>query len=113
MAQSADSKTKEVTHEIWSGQNATTTSTAYVDLPGMAVTFATTGTTPTLLDIRFGSESRCTGPVGGGDWCSVQILVDGVLADPSSCSLGAINFAYDATDNGRSTSSNWQARAIE
>jgi hypothetical protein len=96
---------------ITSGPNATMSSTSYTNLPGMVMSITTTG--QTLLDMRFGSESNCTGPAGFQDWCSVQILVDGVATQPKSCAGGPINFAYDGTDTGHSTPGNWQARAIE
>jgi hypothetical protein len=96
---------------LTSGPNATMSSTSYADLPGMVTSITTTGTT--MLDLRFGAESNCTGPAGAPDWCSVQILVDGVATQPKSCAAGPINFAFDGTDSGRSTTNNWQARAIE
>lgn len=55
----------------------------------------------------FSAESACTG--GAGDWCTVQILLDGVPMTPD---VGT-NFAFDSTNDGSETTSSWEAHSIQ
>jgi hypothetical protein len=77
----------------------------------MAASVKTAG--DTILDIRFSAESACYGgDVGSPEWCSVQILVDGVQAIPNNCK-NASDFAFDSTDNGNETNASWESHAME
>jgi hypothetical protein len=82
------------------GANATdSTSTTFVAVPGARLTMRGRG----LLLIRFSAESQCTGGVSG-NWCSLEVLVDGVQAKPAQ----GVDFAFDTVDGG-----NWEGNAME
>ena len=87
--------------------------TAYTTLPGMTLSVNTPDGSDSILDIRFSAESACYGgDVGSPEWCSVQILVDGVQAIPNNC-RNAMDFALDSTDNGSESSASWESHAME
>ena len=94
--------------------NSTTSSTTYTDLPGMALTFSVPATSPAqLIDIRFSAESACYGGGASPNWCTVQILVDGVPAQPVDACGGTRDFAFDSTDTGNNTPGSWSGKAME
>jgi hypothetical protein len=82
------------------GADAThSSSTTFVGVPGARLTMRGKG----LLIIRFSAESECTGGTSG-NWCSLEILVDGAQAKPASGS----DFAFDTVDGG-----SWEGNAME
>ena len=86
------------------GTNATTTSSGtYVGLPGARLTMRGRG----LLLIRFTAESECSGG-GVDDYCSVEVLVDGVQAKPNS----GLDYAFQ-TNNGGTWEGNAMDRSIK
>jgi hypothetical protein len=76
-----------------------TTSTSYVNLPGALVNMRGQG----LLVVRFSAESRCSAGTNG-DWCTVEVLVDGVQAKPDS----GFDYAFDSVDGDL-----WEGNAVE
>lgn len=93
--------TKVVTETI----AQTTSSTAFVDLPGATTTIKVPKRTRAFLLVRFSAESHCDGGVTG-DYCSVRILVDGAEAHP----VVGLNYAFD-TDTG--DNDEWEGHALE
>jgi hypothetical protein len=69
----------------------TSTSTTLTAIPHMSVTF-TVGR-PFQLIMNFTDEAGCSGTTAG-DWCDVEILVDGVEALPGAGS----DYAIDTSD---------------
>lgn len=67
------------------------TSTTLTTIPGMSVTF-TVGHRALVL-MHFTDEAGCAGPTGG-QWCDVEILVDGVEAAPGA----GTDYAIDTSD---------------
>jgi hypothetical protein len=58
----------------------TTSSTSFVDLTGASATINVPGPGNGLIVARFSAESQCSSI----NWCSVQILLDGVEMEPAS-----------------------------
>lgn len=86
------------------GVDAThTTSGTFVALPGARLTMRGKG----LLLIRFTAESSCSGGVAD-DYCSVEVLVDGVQAKPNS----GFDYAFQ-TNNGDTWEGNAMDRSIK
>lgn len=72
---------------------AATSSAAWVDVPGLAVTFAPAAGTAVVLDATFTAESSCV----GGRSCSVRIVA--VSAAGAATELGPVvgtDFAFDS-----------------
>ena len=63
--------------------------------------------TPKTFLTTFSAESACTG--SAGDWCSVQILVDGIPMIPD---VGT-NFAFDSANDGAETISSWESHSMQ
>jgi hypothetical protein len=80
-----------------------TTSGTFVALPGARLTMRGRG----LLLIRFTAESNCSGG-GVDDYCSVEVLVDGVQAKPNS----GLDYAFQ-TNNGGTWEGNAMDRSIK
>ena len=80
-----------------------TTSGTFVALPGARLTMRGKG----LLLIRFTAESECSGG-GVDDYCSVEVLVDGVQAKPNS----GFDYAFQ-TNNGGTWEGNAMDRSIK
>jgi hypothetical protein len=85
----------------------TTSSTAFVALPGASTTISVPAGEAALLVARFTAESQCTG-AAAGSWCSVRILVNGAEADPAS----GIDFAFDAVPTVNTTDF-WEGHAMD
>ncbi len=85
----------------------TTTAVNFTDLPNATTEVIIPAGHIDLLIIRFFAESVCSG--GGRDYCKVQILVDGVEADPA---VGT-EFAFDSTNEGADGTGSWEAHAME
>lgn len=62
---------------------------------------------PKTFLTTFSAESACTG--SAGDWCSVQILVDGIAMIPD---VGT-NFAFDSTNDGADTINSWESHSMQ
>jgi hypothetical protein len=71
--------------------DAKSTSTTLTTIPGMSLKF-TVGHNARLL-MHFTDEAGCAGPTAG-DWCDVEILVDGVEAPPGA----GTDYAIDTSD---------------
>jgi hypothetical protein len=69
----------------------TNTSTTLTPIPGMSVTFKVSHNARVLM--HFTDEAGCAGPTAG-DWCDVEILVDGVEASPGA----GTDYAIDTSD---------------
>jgi len=69
----------------------TTSSTAYVNLPGGAATIGVPSGEAAVILVRFSGESQCSGGAAG-NWCSVRVLIDGVEANPAA----GLDFAFDS-----------------
>lgn len=89
--------------------NQTTTSTTYVDMPGMQTTITVPSTYAKggLIMARFSAESGCYGAGTAGNWCTARILVDGVEASPGD----GTDYAFD-TSTGTS-SINWGGHSMD
>ena len=74
-----------------------TSSTAFVNLPGATATIGVPSGETAVLLARFSAESQCDGGAAG-NWCSVRILIDGVEANPAS----GLDFAFDSVEAGGS-----------
>ena len=76
---------------------STTSSTAFVDLPGANAVVAVPANQSRLYDVPFFAESRCAGP-GGGGWCSVRIIATNI-ATGGSVELNpqaGLDYAFDS-----------------
>jgi hypothetical protein len=71
--------------------DVTSTSTTLTAIPGMSLTF--TVSHPARLLMHFTDEAGCAGPTAG-NWCDVEILVDGVEAPPGA----GTDYAIDTSD---------------
>ena len=78
---------------------SSTASLSYVNLPGALVNMRGQG----LLVVRFSAESECSGGTNG-NWCSVEVLVDGVQAKPDS----GLDYAFQTNNGGT-----WEGNAVE
>jgi hypothetical protein len=88
----------------------TTNSISFVDLPGASATISVPGPGNGLVLARFSAESACYLTTGtAGNWCSVQILLDGIAMDPAS----GIDFAFDSTDAGTETAASWESHSMD
>jgi hypothetical protein len=89
---------------------ATTSATSFVDLPGATATITVPGPENGLVLARFSAESACYQPGATiGNWCSVQILLDGAPMDPAT----GVDFAFDSTDAGTETSTSWESHSMD
>src|SRR4051794_30506119 len=69
----------------------TTSSTAFVNLPGATTSISVPGDEGALLMVRFTAESQCDGG-GAGNFCSVRVLIDGAEANPAA----GLDYAFDS-----------------
>ena len=84
-----------------------TTSAAYVNLPGATANITVPAGKVHLVNVRFSAESYCFGSTGlTGNWCTIRILADGVEMLPNSGS----DFAFNA--NGAADDF-WEGHAME
>lgn len=74
--------------------NETSTSTTLTAIPGMSATFKVGHRARVLM--HFTDEAGCSGPTAG-QWCDVEILVDGVEAAPGD----GTDYAIDTSDGSR------------
>jgi hypothetical protein len=88
--------------------SATTTSTTFVNLPSASATMSVPSGHQALILARFSGESECDGG-SFGNWCSVQILVNGVQANPQSGS----DFAFDSDAGVASGYPVWQGNSMD
>lgn len=71
--------------------NQSSNSTTPTLIPGMQVTFTVNHRAHVLM--HFNDEAGCAGPTAG-DWCTAEILVDGVEAAPGD----GTDYAIDTSD---------------
>jgi hypothetical protein len=84
----------------------TTSSTAWVNVPGATTTITIPSGTTRMLDARYSAESLCAGNSG---WCSVRIVVftpSGGLIELSP--VVGTDFAFDSH-----SADGWESHAIE
>jgi len=79
----------------------------YANLPGASGVAVIAGQ-GTLVNVRFNAESQCSGGGTDAGWCGLQILVDGVEAQPAPA-----DYAFDSTNNGAEGTASWQGHAME
>ena len=82
-----------------------TSSTSFSTVDDAITTVTVPDGTRALLLIEFSAESYCNG-TAPGDWCALQITVDGVEANPSE----GTEFAFDspATDD-----ESWESNSVQ
>jgi hypothetical protein len=89
-----------------------TNSTAFVDLPGAAVTVSVPGGQSRLFDASFTAESLCAGPNSG--YCSLRIVATNVVTggsvqlNPAS----GIDYAFDS-DQAGAAQDLWEGNAMD
>ncbi len=87
----------------------TTTSSAWVDVPGASRSFVVSSGTTRLLAARFSAESLCAGPSG---WCSLRMMLINLDTGASMGELyprADIDFAFQSAG----TASEWEAHSME
>jgi hypothetical protein len=77
-----------------------TSSTAWVNLPGASLTMNVPNGKQKLFIAEFDAESYCQ---SGTQWCSIRILMDGTEMHPAA----GTNFAFDSVDSDR-----WESHAM-
>jgi len=75
-------------------------------LVGANTTIKVTAGARAFLDMRFAAESECYNGVAG-NWCVVEIRVDGTQANPAS----GDDFAFDSSDG--TLGDYWESHAME
>ncbi len=86
-----------------------TSSAAYVNVPGAAITFVVPSGTTRIVDTRFTAESQCTGTSG---WCTVRVVYFGPGGGPFELNpVVATDFAFDSSNP--SGNDLWESHAIE
>lgn len=85
----------------------TTSSTAYVNLPGATTTIGVPTGEAAVLVARFTAESQCSGGAAG-NWCSVRVLIDGVEANPAA----GLDFAFDSV-SAAAAQDFWESNAMD
>ena len=78
----------------------TTSSTAWVALPGATLTVKVPNGKQKIFIAEFDAESYCQSGTG---WCSIRFLMDGTEMHPAS----GTNFAFDSVDTDR-----WESHAM-
>jgi hypothetical protein len=95
-----------------SSSTFSSTSTAFVDIPGASVSvFVSSGTTR-LIMARYSAESACSGGTG---YCSVRIVArNSTTGELTELQPGSgLDFAFDSTDGGRETSASWESHSMD
>jgi hypothetical protein len=87
-----------------------TTSAAFVDLPGAAATITVPAGTKQLVQARFTGESGCMPVSGGNLWCSVQIVAVAASGTTRMLPDSGIDAAFDSIP---ASQDNWEGHAIE
>ncbi len=65
-----------------------------------------------LLSATFTAESRCVeSGADTGNWCSMQILIDGEEAFPQATQV-ELDFAFDSTDRGNNSSGSFESHSF-
>jgi hypothetical protein len=99
--------------KIARGANATTTSsTAYVNVPGASRRITVASGQRALILARFSAESECSGGPPGS-WCSVRIMIGNAEGKPAA----GLDFAFDSvgvgpTDDSRESHSMDRSRVL-
>lgn len=90
----------------------TTSSTAFVALPGATTVVTVPPQSAVLVNVDFTAETRCSGGGANPNWCETAILIGGVEGSPQASSFGPDTFAMDSTDNGQESGRSWEAHAM-
>lgn len=92
---------------------STTSSAAWVDLPGASVGVTVPIGTSRLFDVPFFAESRCTGP-GSAGWCAVRIVAvnstTGAVTELSP--VTGMDYAFDS-DMATTSDDLWEGHGME
>jgi hypothetical protein len=88
--------------------SASTSSSAWTDVPGATTKIKVKSGTHAVLVVNFSAESNCTGT--SGDWCTVRVRIGHKSALPSD----GTDFAFDSADASGDTSGNgWKSAAMQ
>ncbi|MBI3474569.1 MAG: hypothetical protein HY010_02465 [Acidobacteria bacterium] len=88
----------------------TTSSNAFVDLPGGVVAITVPANKKQLITTRYTAESICAGPTAG-NWCSVRIVVvDSSNATTELSPASGFDYAFDAVNSPQTF---WQGHAVD
>ena len=86
-----------------------TSSTAFVDIPGATATITVPAGQSSLFIATFSAESTCTGTSG---WCAIRIMLTGPSSFEMLPAAGA-NFAFDSNDGGTETIASWEGHSMQ
>lgn len=65
-----------------------------------------------LIAVMFSSETSCSNFFSSlAEWCGVQILINGTVAEPSAPAATG-EFAFDSTDSGTATSADYESHSM-